>query len=85
MSQRTEEDLAYAEFTFRIHADGRRERRAVVYVRDGDTVRPARTPLTGAAERAAIDGIEETILAPRRRRSVAIDARADRRAERRRR
>jgi len=85
MSQSTDEDLAYVEFTFRVHADGRRERRAVVYVHDGDTVRSARTPLRGAAARGAIDAIEETILAPRRTRRITIDARADRRAERHRR
>lgn len=86
MSQTTDEDLAYVEFIFRIHADGRRERRAIVYVHDGDAVRPARTPLTGAAARGVIDAIEETILAPQRMRRIAIDPRAaDRRAERRRR
>ncbi len=83
MSHTDDEDLAYVEFVFRVHTDGKRERRATVYVHEGDAVRPARTPLSGAAAHGAMSAIEEAILAPQRARRVAIDPRPNRRAERR--
>lgn len=67
------EEPAYVEFVFRVHADGRRERSACVYVRRPDgTVVPAAGRLNGAVGEFAAEAVEEVV----RLRRVAIDERA---------
>lgn len=68
---------AYAEFVFRVHADGRRERSATVYVRleDGTLVTATGT-LSGAVGEFAADAVAEAMHLDRgTRRRVVIDER----------
>ena len=61
---------ACVEFTFRVHSDGRRERLAVVLVRDRNGIyRPGPRRPTGDLARFASKAIEEAMeeLSPRRR------------------
>lgn len=68
---------ASVEFVFRVHADGRRERFARVYVLDESGRRePGPRRPEGALARFVADAIAEASeLRPSNRRRVAIDAR----------
>lgn len=56
----------YVEFVYRVHADGRQERRAQVTVRRGDgSVGPATGRLEGSVADFAADAIRRVVLDPR--------------------
>lgn len=69
---------AYVEFVFRVHADGRRERTAVVYARHpGGAVRPVSGRIDGNVGQFAAEAVAEAVELgkPRDARRVQIDER----------
>lgn len=78
MQQERGLEPAYVEFVFRVHADGRRERTAVVYAQHpGGGVRPVSGQLNGKVGQFAAEAVAEAVELgkPHDTRRVQIDER----------